>query len=74
MEDLKKQDANVSTETTQDNFTADELAEQSSYDDSTQIAQEMRRGDEQNKETADDKDAAGSSKLEDWDQRQVSDK
>ena len=43
----QKQDGDKdSTDTGRDNFSADELGAASIYDDPTQIAQQMRRGDE----------------------------
>ena len=43
----QKQDADAdTTQAGQDGYTADELGAASSYDDPTQIAQQMRRGDE----------------------------
>ncbi|MEP6924708.1 MAG: hypothetical protein ABI954_09605 [Pyrinomonadaceae bacterium] len=59
MENLQKQDANKSgSETTRENFSAEEIAQQASYDDSTQIAQQMRRGDE-SKGDPDERDEVG---------------
>lgn len=43
----------------QDNFTAQEIGEASAYNDTTEIAQQMRRGDE-TKGDADERDAVGS--------------
>jgi hypothetical protein len=72
MDELRKQDAGKSGgETTREGFKADELAEQSAYTDSTEAAQQMRRGDADDKETADDRDAAGKADISEWDQRQV---
>ena len=45
-------------------FTAEELGEQSSYDDGTDIARRMRRGDE-SKGDPDERDTAGAVKSED---------
>ena len=47
-----------------DGFTAEELGEQSSYDDETEIARRMRRRDE-SKGDPDERDAAGAVKSED---------
>lgn len=75
MDKLPKQDAGKSGgETAQDDFSAEEIAQESAYQDSTEIAQQMRRGDEESKDQADERDEVGSSKLLDWDQRQVQDK
>lgn len=72
MDELRKQDAGKSgSETTREGFNADELAEQSAYTDSTEAAQQMRRGGEEDKEKADDRDAVGKSDISEWDQRQV---
>jgi general stress protein YciG len=72
MDDLRKQDAGKSGgETSRENFNADEIAEQSAYTDSTEVAQQMRRGGEENKDRADDRDAAGKADIAEWDQRQV---
>ena len=45
-------------------FTAEELGEQSSYDDGTEIGRRMRRGDE-SKGDPDERDTAGAVKSED---------
>ncbi len=72
MSEQPKQDTGKSGgETSQDNFTADEIAQQSIYEDSTQVAQEIRRGGETDNEAADDRDAVGKADIKDWDQRQV---
>ena len=72
MDELRQQEAGKSgSETTREGFNADELAEQSAYTDSTEAAQQMRRGGEENKEKADDRDAAGKADISEWDQRQV---
>ena len=72
MDELRKQDAGKSGgETSREGFNADEIAEQSAYTDSTEAAQQMRRGGEENKEIADDQDAAGKADISEWDQRQV---
>lgn len=47
-----------------DGFTAEELGEQSSYDDETEIARRMRRGDE-SKGDPDERDVAGTPDPED---------
>jgi hypothetical protein len=74
MENLRKQDSGKSGgETTRENFNAEEIAEQSAYTDSTEAAQQMRRGGEDDKERADDRDAAGKADIAEWDQRQVQD-
>ncbi len=45
MEKLPKQDAGKSGGgTTRENYNADEIAQQSSYQDSTEVAQQMREG------------------------------
>lgn len=76
MSELQKQDAGNSgaKETERENFSAEEIAQESAYQDSTEVAQQMRRGGEQSKEKADARDAAGSSEFKDWDQRQIRDK
>ncbi|HYP50681.1 MAG TPA: hypothetical protein VEQ34_07050 [Pyrinomonadaceae bacterium] len=72
MDELRKQDAGKSgAETSREGFNADEIAEQSTYTDSTEVAQQMRRGDAEDKETADDRDAVGKADISEWDQRQV---
>jgi hypothetical protein len=72
MDETKKQDAGKSGgETTREGFSADEIGQQSAYEDSTEVAQQMRRGGEENKEKADDQDAAGKADISEWDQRQV---
>jgi hypothetical protein len=46
MEKIQKQDAGKQgSGTTRENFNADELAQQGSYQDSTEVAQQMREGD-----------------------------
>ncbi len=46
MEKLPKQDAGKSgSGTTRENYNADEVAQQGSYQDSTEVAQQMREGD-----------------------------
>ena len=72
MDELRKQDSGKSGgETTREGFNADEIAEQSAYTDSTEAAQQMRRGGEEDKEKADNQDAAGKADISVWDQRQV---
>ncbi|MDQ4119961.1 MAG: hypothetical protein M3209_00655 [Acidobacteriota bacterium] len=72
MEELRKQDSGKSGgETSREGFNADEIAEQSSYTDSTEAAQQMRRGGEEDKERANDLDAAGKADIAEWDQQQV---
>lgn len=72
MSEQPKQDSGKSGgETSKDNFTADEIAQQSIYEDSTLVAQQIRRGGETDNEAADDRDAAGKADIKDWDQRQV---
>lgn len=76
MSDLPKQDAGNSgaEETKHDDFSAEEIAQASAYQDSTEVAQQMRRGDAESKAEGDAKDAVGASKLKDWDQRQIQNK
>jgi hypothetical protein len=46
MEKIQKQDAGKQgSGVTRENFKADELAQQGSYQDSTEVAQQMREGD-----------------------------
>lgn len=72
MSEQPKQDTGkTGGETSEDNYTADEIAQESIYEDSTQVAQEIRRGSETNDEAANDRDAAGKADIKDWDQRQV---
>lgn len=72
MDELRKQDAGKSgSQTSREGFNADEIAEQSAYEDSTEVAQQMRRGNAEDKETADDRDAVGKADISEWDQRQV---
>jgi hypothetical protein len=59
MNTLPKQNADQSNgDASRDQFNADELAEQGSYDSSTEVAQRMRRGDE-TKGDPDERDEAG---------------
>lgn len=72
MSEQPKQNADqAGGEVERDGFTAEELAQQSIYEDSTLMAREMLRGGETDEEAADDKDVAGKAKIENWDQRQV---
>lgn len=72
MDEASKQDTGKSgSETSREGFSADEIGEQSAYNDSTDAAQMMRRGDAEHKETADDRDAVGKADISEWDQRQV---
>lgn len=72
MSELQKQDAgNHGSGVEKEGFTAEEIAEQSIYEDETLIAREMLRGGETDEEKADDKDIAGKADIENWDQRQV---
>lgn len=52
------------TDTTRDGFSADELGEASIYDDPTQIAQQMRRGDESQGDP-NDRDVVGATNFKD---------
>jgi hypothetical protein len=53
-----------STDTEREGFSADELGAASIYDDPTQIAQQMRRGDE-SQPGADDRDVVGATDFKD---------
>ena len=53
------------TGTARDGFTADELGAASIYDDPTQIAQQMRRGDESQGDP-NARDAVGTTDFKDW--------
>ncbi len=69
MEKLPKQDAGKSGGgTTRENYNADEIAQQSAYDDSTQVAQQMRQGD-QAKGDPNNLNETGVSKRQDKNQR-----
>jgi hypothetical protein len=52
------------TDTERDGFTAEELGQASIYDDPTQIAQQMRRGDESQGDP-NDRDAVGATNFKD---------
>ncbi len=61
----QKQDGDKeSTDTGRDGFSADELGAASMYDDPTQIAQQMRRGDELQGD-ANDRDVVGATDFKD---------
>lgn len=63
----QKQDADkdaASQQVQQDNFTAEELGQASSYDDQTVIAQQMRRGDE-SKGDPNSRDVVGATDFKD---------
>lgn len=75
MSTLPKQNTDASGDVPeQDNFNAEEIAEQSIYENETEVAQQMRRGGETDDEKADDRDVAGKADIEEWDQRQVQEK
>jgi hypothetical protein len=74
MSELPKQNADQSSgNPQQDNFDAEEIAEQSIYENETQVAQQIRRGGETDDEKADDRDVVGKADIEEWDQRQIND-
>jgi hypothetical protein len=54
----EKKQKQTGDDVTRDGFSAEELAEQASYDDETEIARRMRRGDE-SKGDPDERDVAG---------------
>ena len=68
MEKLTKQDTGKSGgETARENYQADEVAEQSSYQDSTEVAEQMREGEKTKTgaETHNDVDAGRSANSKD---------
>lgn len=63
MNEQKQGGDKESTQTAREQYSAEEVGQASIYDDSTTVAQQMRRGNEGG-ENADDRDAVGATPVE----------